>query len=407
MNFDLWLQETMLPERLSGVLVYVLVILCGYNRILHTADSKKLKGVFTGLCIVLGIMGFIYVPGHAADLCEWQNMYEHYWAGYDLIGFIKGPMLDSKTPVSYLLIFICESTGIHGILPGVVALVFFGFVFSVFRKISADCTLKTQAQVAGNSLFKASAGQKSDTTFCLALTFFFFMSSGCFLEAISGVRCFTALAIMAWCIYGELVGEKTLVKNLLWYVIACLMHLATIPVFIVRILYVLVGQLGQRVPKISNYIVAVLTSIAGLAFGSRFLKYAVDKGVNYLSNDIYTYIWEYIIGFMQLIIILLALFCYRKIKDEEDLKHLRPIAQFNAFMCVIEVVFCFEYTIFHRFILFSSIIILPVMYAVLQHHMQKEDYRYVNLVRVLSVLMLALACVRGNLCGYKFFELSW
>ncbi len=405
MNLDLWLQRTMLIERLSGVLAYVIVIMCGYSRILHTADSKNLKRVFAGLCIALGVMGFLYVPGDAADLCEWQKMYERYWASYSLTEFIKGPMLDSKTPISYLLIYICESTGIHGILPGIVAIVFFGFVFSVFRKTALDCTLKTQPQDRGDSLFKASS-RRTDTAFCLALTFLFFMSSGSFLEAISGVRCFTALAIIAWCIYGELVGEKTLIKNLFWYGVACLMHLAAIPVFVVRLLYLLVGQLGNKAPKVGNYITAVFISIAGLVFGSRFLMYAFDKGVSYLNNNFYTYTWEYIIGFIQLIIILVTLVKYRKLKDEEGMKKLRPMVQFNAFMCAIEICFCFEYTIFHRFILFSSIIILPVMYGVLQHHMQNKNYSYVNLVRVLSVVMLALACVRGNLCGYKFFELN-
>ena len=110
---------------------------------------------------------------------------------------------------------------------------------------------------------------------------------------------------------------------------------------------------------------------------------------------------------MQLALVLYTLLQYRKIKDEEGMQGLKPLAQFNAFMCVPEILFCFEYTIFHRFIMFSSIIIAPLMYAVLQYKLQKEDHRYVNFVRVLTLAILAVACVRGNLCGYKFFLLDF
>ena len=407
MNLELLLSRTMLVERLMGVFVYVIVTLYGYSRIMHTESPKKLKGVFTAVWIALGIMAFFYIPGNAADLCEWRNIYDAYWDHRTFFEFLKGPVLDSSTPVSYIVIYLCQKTGLQGLLPCVVALVFFGFVFAIFKDCAKRCKLHDNTEKITKSLFKNNVNGRTNATYALALTLLCFMAAGEFLEVISGVRCLTALSIMAWCIYTEMVGERTLLKNFLIYGIACLVHLVAIPIFAVRLLYILVGQLGNKIPKAGNYITALVLSLVGVAVGGRFLIAAFEKGVSYLSNSWYSYTWEYLIGFMQLALILVTLIQYRKIKEEDGLGHLKALSLFNAFMCAVEIVFCFEYTIFHRFIMFSSIIIVPIMYTVLQYKLQKNDYRYVNFVRVLTLVMFFIACARGNLCGYKFFLLNY
>ena len=407
MNIELLLSRTMLIERLIGVFVYVIVSLYGYSRILHTDNPKKLKGIFTVIWIALGVMAFFYIPGDAADLCEWRKMYDLYWEHRSFSEFFKGTVLDSSTPVSYILIYLCQKTGLQGLLPCAVAFIFFAFVFAIFKDCAGRCKLEDNTVRISDSLIKSETNGRTNSTYALALTFLCFMAAGEFLEVISGVRCLMALSIMAWCIYSETVGERTLLKNIVLYGIACLMHLAAIPVFAVRIVYMLVGQFGNKVPKFGNYIVALLLGAVGLTVGGGYLTAALNKGISYISNNWYSYTWEYIIGAIQLVLIIYTLIQYRKIKDEDGLSHLKPLAQFNAIMCAVVVLFCFEYTIFHRYVMFTSMIIVPIMYAVLQYKLKNEDNRYVNFVRVLTLGMFFIACARGNLCGYKFFLLDF
>ncbi len=406
MNFELWLSRTMLIERLSGVFVYVLVTLYGYSRIMHTENPQKLRRIFACVLAAVGIMGFFYIPGDAADLCEWRNMYDSYWHNRTFFEFLKGPVLNSSTPISYILIYLCQKTTLQGMLPCVVALIFFGFVFAIFKDCAGRCKIENSAPKFSNSLIKSEINGRTDTAYALALTFLCFMAAGEFLEVISGVRCLTALSIVAYCIYTETVGDRSLLKNIVLYGIACLMHLAAIPIFGIRLAYLLFGQLGSKMPKIGSYITAIVLCAVGITVGGSYITAAFNKGVSYINNNWYSYTWEYIIGFIQLVLVVYTLVQYRKIKDEEVLSKLKPLAQFNTIMCVVEVLLCFEYTIFHRFIMFSSIIIIPVMYTVLQYKMQKKDYRYVTFVRVLTLAMFFIACARGNLCGYKFFLLD-
>lgn len=408
MNIELWLQRTMVLERLSGVLLYVLVTFFAYSRIQHTSDSRKMKRIFNGLLVALCVMSFIYIPGQAADLCEWQNIYREYWVDLSVTEFIKGPMLRSNTPLSYLVIYLCEKTTLSGLLPMVSAFFFYKCIFSVMQSCFERNTLPVESKLQdSNSLFKTDFDRRTNATMALALTFLVFSASGVFLEVISGLRSLTAFAILAWCFYGEMVGERTFLKNLLIYCMACLIHLAVIPLLAFRILYLLVGQLGHKAPKLGSYAAAIALCVGGLVFGKDLIIAVLNKGDRYLSNEYYSYIWEYIIGFLQLLAMYITLFKYRKIKDEPEAAKLRPLAEFNALLCVAETCLCFEYTIFHRFVIFSSMLIIPVMYVVLQTEMRdnsKSTYR--RLIQIICAAMFLLACVRGNLCGYKFFLLS-
>lgn len=407
MTLELWLKDTMLIERLLGVFVYVAVTVIAYSQLRHTTDFRKRKAIFRRTFIALCVMAFLYVPGASADLCEWQKIFDKYWEHQGLFEFIKGTMLDSNTPLSYLVIYLCEKTGIDGVLPMVSCIVFFTFVFKIFLDTSVSCTLTPGEEEEQNksSLFK-NAKQKNAATYSLALVFLFFMSSGCFLETISGVRCFVALSIVAWCIYSELVKDRKLLKNLIFYMIACTVHLAAIPVVAFRLVYLLIGQFGHKAPKIGTYAVTLFMCLGGVTVGRGLLFAAINKGNSYLTNDRYSYTWEYIIGFLELAVLIVALIRFRKIRNDEGVKNLNALAGFCTFMCTVVTCLCFEYSIFHRYVLFTMIIMIPVIYTVLQSCIKKGDYRFVNFVRIISILAFALACARGNLCGYKFFLLN-
>ena len=137
-----FLQSTMLIERLFGVGAYVLALGYFYNQIRCSKDSRKIEKYLNHYLIVLCILAFFYVPGASADLSRWRAMAEP-WKNADLMWFLENRVIVSTVPAGYLLVFLCQKTGIDGILPMFCAAGFFGNVFphDEMRKQTRKCQL--------------------------------------------------------------------------------------------------------------------------------------------------------------------------------------------------------------------------------------------------------------------------
>ena len=177
-----FLQSTMLIERLFGVGTYVLALGYFYNQIRCSKDFRKIEKYLNHYLIVLCTLAFFYVPGPSADLSRWRAMAEP-WEKADLMWFLENRVLVSTVPAGYLLVFLCQKTGINGILPMICAAGFFGNVFHMIKFESKRENVNSDS---------------------VAVTLLFVMSTGVFLEVISGVRCMLALSIVIRCAYDEM-----------------------------------------------------------------------------------------------------------------------------------------------------------------------------------------------------------
>lgn len=382
-NLLTWLKDTMLIERFSGVALYVAVTALAYLSLKNAKSDRKVHSILRMTLIALSVMAFFYIPTKHADLFRLREIMS-LWENTSFSEFFDTYLRHASTPASYLLMYLAEKTQIEGVLPAAVCAMFFTAVFSILR-----------------TEYK----ENEASSFAVSHVFLFFMASGGFLEVISGIRCFLSLSIVAWCVYKETACDRAFAKDILLYIIACTLHLAAIPVVGLRIAYLFVCDIKGRGIRIGNMIMALAFCTVALVFGKDYLLAATEKGSTYITQEIYGYTWEYLIGGICLAVIILTLVKYGKIRNNKKYSRLKSLSVFCALMATVEVCFCFEYSIFHRFVMFNTIIALPVISAVIDSEREKKQALYINSLRLLTYMIFAIACTRGNLCGYKFFIL--
>ena len=65
--------------------------------------------------------------------------------------------------------------------------------------------------------------------------------------------------------------------------------------------------------------------------------------------------------------------------------------------------FVYVYSIFQRYTVFISIVSIPVLMKSINTAQENKDVKYISALFTLAILILVIACVRGNLSGLKFF----
>lgn len=385
-----FLERTMVVERLIGVLTYAVILLIVVYFLKHSKSKTRSFMILNVYLLVLSVMAFFFIPDTSADLYRWLELTIN-WPKQSLLAFFKETALKSNVPLAYLFIYVCRCTGIDGVLPMASAFVFYFFFFSILKRAYVD--------------FKFTSRQ-------LSLMLLVFMSLGRFIEIISGLRCLMAVAIFARCLYSELVNKKpSLFKTLILYVVelaSCLIHPYVLILFLIKSLLTLIKHENSLFTKIINVGVVIAAITAVVTFGSSYLKSAIEKSESYLSGGHYSYIWEYLIAGMMVILIIYNLYYYFKntrhsfresLKDRLSVNNL---VLFTISFLAIAIILFFQYSIFHRTVTFVSIVFLPIVGLNLTYSASK---RFERNVLVFSLFILFVACARGDLCAYKFFLL--
>ena len=257
-------------------------------------------------------------------------------------------------------------------------------------------------------ILKSEAAKKHITSQSIAVCFFFFMSQGLFLGVISGLRNAMAFSIVARCMYDELVKKKSSFMNVVWCLVAALIHVAVIPIIAMYFVLTIYDTWSDRkawktVLKIAELLVLCA---AALKLGRRLLDSITTKAEYYTSGTSYSYMWEYLIGIASCAVLVYTLMRYRKLPDKDDIKGMYIC---SVILLAMEIVLIRSYSIFHRFGNFSMYIMFPKMASVLENEKRNdplgENRHYESVVMLASCCMLILACMRGDLCGFKFFVL--
>ncbi len=373
----------MFIERLAGVFLYALSVLFVYFKIANNSHPKRTLSIYL---IVLTSMAFFYVPGKQADLTRLLDIGNVNWRNVEFSYFLKNIAFKSSTPIGDLIIYIFTRTKFDGLLPAFCAFVFYSNVFAIFKRLLANPHLSRRS---------------------IALSFLLFMSAGSFLEVISDVRCFVAFSITTRIIYFEFLDKKIHIIDIFGFIIACLIHSTSIPLVMMWISFFLFT--GSRRTNIKNtfinFMLICLFVMLVIFYGGRYIKSSVAKAENFFKNEIYSYFWEYLIGFIEIIVFTLVL-----IDKKKNSLHTQDDDLLNFCIIILLFVFAFswEYNIFHRYLLPLSILMIPMLSTLVGS--KKPIFRFIgpsikSNIFYLSLLILFIACIRGNLCGYKFFIL--
>ena len=374
--------STMLIERLCGVSVYAGLLYLFYKRIKTTTSSRSVKKMLNHYMVILCILAFFYIPGSNADLFRWRAITET-WSSIPFRSFFVNRVLTADTPAAYLLMYFCQRTGIKGLLPMACALIFYWNSFHIFKILSERYNVKPEA---------------------LAIGLVFFMSPGMFLEVISGVRCFVAFSIICRCICDEYLLDKSLWKSIVPYIIACLFHTASLVLIVIRLTAFLFEKKQRLALRVLNIIAIFVMGIIAIRFGNNFVDATLEKASNYTNNPTYYYYWEYIIGGIGYIIIMYNIYPGLKRNLQEGIT--RNIATLLLILSMFELIFIQSYSIFHRYVAASTIIFIPLLVFLIDDDLNYGRKVKMHNVLSLSIIILLLACARGNLCGYKFFIIN-
>lgn len=233
---------------------------------------------------------------------------------------------------------------------------------------------------------------------------------------IANIRTMLSIAIVAYCIYKILIEHKGSVKYFPLLIIAALIHtvgMAAVMVFIVY--YMLKGNKGKN--RLLTTLGALIFVVVAYVYGRNYIHLAIDKGTNYLyyswASTGYFYIWEFILSLIVIFVTLYILFIYylkmNRVsgldvykKEREDYS---AFVGFMLFLTLIDLVaILIEFNIGWRLSWLIAILDMPLLLLILvsKRYPDTFKYRLRNLIKIVSFVLLFIACVRGDLCSLKF-----
>ncbi|EJT6498973.1 EpsG family protein [Clostridium perfringens] len=372
-------------ERIIGVGIYFFITII-FSVLISKSSIKKIGIILFFLNIIIGILAFFYLPSESADLYR-LTIFKNQ---YSIMTFeqIKLIMEKSSTPIAILYLYLIGKLKYDGFLPMITSLIFFGNSFAILTKFSKRYSIKPKN---------------------ISIGLLFFLSSGVFIEVISGIRSMLAFSILAMCIYNEFIDEKPIIYDSIWYLIASLMHPVALVLTIIRFIFIFFEGSKSVSKIIFNFTIFIISFILVIIYGDKYINSTIDIIKHYIGSSVYRYVWEYIIGFFMLIVIINMLIYYsNNIKKYYKDNKLNKLYKFSCLITTIIIIMSFEYSTFHRFILLLSILVLPILLIDLEFcaNFNNKKYNFRNFVIFMSITILFFACFRGNLSGLKFFILN-
>lgn len=377
-------------ERVFGVTVYItaLFIMC----ILISNSSLKSKNVYKLYILILSIMAALYVPHRTSDLFRIYNsisLISH----YSFHELYENVLAHSSVPGAYLYYWTIAKTGFPFLMPAINCLICYHCIFSIFR----DAEIRYN--IARHNM---------------AAVMFFTMSTGVFLPIIGGIRMMLALSLLIRAFYSEAVNGKFSLRSAIVYVIAASLHNMAVIIIIIRFIVFLFAPEIKKAKKLFIG-VSLLCGICILVFTTRFEKYIFDlnqKAQFFISGKGFVDYWEYIVAAFVCIAEILVIIRVHKIQsvNENGILPLQSLTKLLTVSLGVGILFCWEFSIFHRIIVeFGSVLMTPLLAVCLEDTAcaprLKQNRYFRESIILLSFIVLLLTCSRGSISALKFFEL--
>lgn len=360
-------------ERLIGIVIYCLLLFF-FTIVIYKGNKNELKRTLFIYTICLSIMGFYFVPVEGNDIYRINELLTNVYSQLDFNNLFD-MMRETMTPVATMLYFAVAKTKINSLLPAIVSFLVFNNLFFIVSDY-----------VKKNKICNKTVG----------VTVLFLMSTGFFMEVISGIRTMLAFSILARCFYNELYNNKSIIKNGIWYIIAIFIHSSAIGIIGLRIIYLIF--FNKKYKAIYKIFVLIGIIFAYVLFKNYIIN-SLHKFDSYLYDDNkYFWIWEFIKIIFLIITDLTIIKKYKKL-------NLNKYYQFNLIIIGFTVALISEFNIFLRFNYFNVFIIIPIVLNVVQNIYDNKITKGNCWIVYSSIVLLILSCSRGNLSSLKFFEL--
>lgn len=366
---------------------------------IKNTSSKGGQKAITAYWIVVGLIGFFFVPPSGFDLPRLIGRMHRY--GILPFDVILDSLTTTLTPGERLYYWLLYRLPMADrLLPCISGLISFGFCFSLLK----DHILK-----------------EKNTPKEIAIALFLFMARGSIMVAIDTIRAYMASAIIAWCVYQEMVNKKSFVKHILLYIFACSMHAMGYALLLLRVIHTVI-YCGKITFKSIIYRVIV---IVGVVLSAIYLKniwsMLFDKANKYYESGVagtgYAYVWEGVLAWMTIILaifLIYSIFSLRRNRIGNDLSgeeirepSMNQFCHFVVFVILVDVVTSFiEYNFFMRTAYFITILLIPVSLYAIRLARKSGCLPYLsNCLHIAATAIFLLTAARGYLCSLKFFEL--
>ena len=221
------------------------------------------------------------------------------------------------------------------------------------------------------------------------------MSLGTYLEVISNIRCMTAFSIIIYCYFNEIFNKKSIIKHLPLYLISSTMHLAALAIIIIRFV---IYPLQKKKGKIFYAMLPISVILIIYIFYPNYINQIFFTESYYKEIVNYSYLPEYILmSIMTIYILFIKIIHWRSIISDENLKQINI---FSIIILLIMIINILEYSMFHRMGTLHFLINIPIMGKYISLLTKKDGLIFILLI---SVVILIVASLFGNLCGFKYF----
>lgn len=375
-----------LLERLLGVFTYTVVLLLVCFLIMKMR-KKNIGKILLFYTFALSAMGFLYVPASGADLYRIIPVM-HIYSGESFKQILQ-LFFDTSTPVAMIYYWIIGQFNVDGLLPAVTAFITYSNIFYIFK----DYINKNENISKKN----------------IALTLFFIMATGFFIETISNIRTILAFSIIVRCIYNEIINQKSIIWNIPLYIIASLIHASSLAITIIRIVFfIFFEKREEKNMLLKKILIIIVLIVTYFLFGDTFVDLMLEKATNYFTDGDYFWIWDCIKTCILIFEIIIFNIYYKKFlkrQKENDSISINNLVNISILMnIIILAVNLQEFNTFFRFTYFNTMINIPVLLNILKYREgEKSDEKLQFVVFILSMASLGIAVTRGTLSSLKFF----
>lgn len=381
-------------ERLIGVGLYtfLLVFICFFM------VGKSYKTIKRTLClytVILSFLAFFYVPYETADL----------YRIYETMVLLKKKTFEqiissSNLSLGNVYYWIVAQTGVPQLLPAINAFICYNCIFYII------CKMVQKYKISGRNA---------------AIALFFYMATGTYIFVISGIRSMLGITLMSFCFFRECVEKKFNVFHIFIYVLAFLIHHYVAILIAIRLVVAIIDRKVSLKKKLIYIVIVVLSVAIIVHVFPNYIKQVIDKAEGYLTGNAYSYLWDYVVGVLVLLMNIYLLSAYGKIERKNIQRDFHSLYLFAVLLCLVGICFCFEFSIFHRTTVYVvPIICLPIWLVLLEKKQSKIEKncnvyaigcskigKVINVDVCLGMyaVILFLSCFHGTLCSLKFFVL--
>jgi len=304
------------------------------------ASTKQLFFLFSLSALSLGFIAFGTFPNEGSDLSRYYVELENMRQGG--LDYVNENSLYKNTILTNFLFYAVSLTDTNNLLP------FFSTVltFLIFSYVVIKETKKYNIKSSVLSLF--------------ILTFFSIIFFRAFL---TGIRQHLALSIMLLAIYRDFIENKKDFKTILIYLIPLLIHVGTIPIIIIRMLYYLFKGKIYKMKYLLLFWTALIPFISIILVNTNsYFSFIYEKLINYQDND-YPDMRLYIILIIFLFVILLIA---KIVSNEKKLLVEFKLVNYTKFYILLLIFTVGSINIHHlfsRMLSFSVYMLLPLLFV--------------------------------------------